>query len=373
MPPSADTSAFSGKIGIQYYTWFDLSVPPLGKEGSGWKNKPHGTFLQPFKYPYGPTFETVSSALFPGGRNYSSLDPETAVVHADQLSTLNVDFAILDVSPFSVDPLQPPGTCLAYQASKIALQGFAQHSGRTFQGAFQLALTAAPGSLEFYQGDKPTIMAYLNDVYDFYNANSALFYHMADELDGGKIKPLLFFYISRGNDVLDEVTLQPVFRGWGGVIPTADQFITNPTRLLRDGSTIFSAFTVRFAVYAQSMTDFTIPDRNQLPPPIEIWPFQCDTTGSKFLECGYASLNLQGMGRNLDRFKQMVQEAQGKSHLVIRSFNEFSSTDEFYETGDAYTLEPNNILCRFDGSLPQTPPYQPFYMWDNVRLVLNPG
>ena len=85
-------------IGIQYYTWFDLHHE--GNNGTGWRvQQKDGTFLRPFMYPDKGEYAPVSSALFSAAQGvcYSSLDIDTARVHAEELSTLNVDFAILDL------------------------------------------------------------------------------------------------------------------------------------------------------------------------------------------------------------------------------------------------------------------------------------
>jgi hypothetical protein len=64
----------------------------------------------------------------------------------------------------------------------------------------------------------------------------------------------------------------------------------------------------------------------------------------------------------------MVEDARGKPYLVIRSFNEFSTTDENFEGGNAFTIEPNNWLHHYDG----TPNAEPWYFWDNIGCLLKP-
>ena len=141
---------------------------------------------------------------------------------------------------------------------------------------------------------------------------------------------MLLFYISTGSAVIyDNNGERPgcqVFEGWGKVIPTVDQFITNPKRLLHDGSSIFSVFAVRFAVYAKTVSDFTTIDPlpPNGPPPVELWPFQCDTEGTQFVECGYASLHLTNQGRSIERFRRMVQAAQGKPYLAGQTHQTFA-------------------------------------------------
>lgn len=364
----SNANGFQG-VGIQYYTWFDVETPSQGCEGSGW----HVQGLRPFMLPYTPT-NAVQSALFSGGKCYSSLDPETAHQHAYKLDELGVDFVILDNAASLVVGRAPEDDPI-FRGSQAALEGLARYTARSIRGAYQLTLTINPGDFEHYQGNNPNLLAHIDHIYGQWRSNPSYFYHIDDVMDSGTKKPLLLFYVASGNNVMDDQG-QQFFNGWGGCIPTTAQF----AHTLPDGMDFRSVFAIRYAINAVNRTDYNRPDRSRgAPVPMDIWPFQCNTFGTQFYECGYASLHFPQpgiasqcdatTGRSLDRFRQMLREAKGKPFLVIRSFNEFSTTDECYTGGNAFTLEANNLLHLYDGS-PANAPSQTFYMMDSVAWIM---
>jgi hypothetical protein len=91
------------------------------------------------------------------------------------------------------------------------------------------------------------------------------------------------------------------------------------------------------------------------------------TFGTKFVEAGYASLHFRHHGRSVDRFKQLFEESKDKPYLIVRCFNEFSTTDEDHNGGHAFTIEVNTQLHHYDGS----PNAEPWHMWNSIRSVLN--
>src|SRR5262249_28000350 len=73
----------------------------------------------------------------------------------------------------------------------------------------------------------------------------------------------------------------------------------------------------------------------------------------KFTEVGYASAySRRGSPRSIGQLERMVEAAKDRQFILLRSWNEFSSTDEFITPNDAhaFTLEPNTLLYKFDGS-----------------------
>jgi hypothetical protein len=279
------------------------------------------------------------------------MDPFTATRHAEKLAEIGVDFVIFDETNFSTVTF--PASNPTYQATKMAIDGFRQASSTGVKVVYQLSLTNAPQGIEYYMGNKPEVTAHIAEVYRDFRRYPDVFLHVHDP-DDGQTKPLLLFYVNKGNNVMDRDTGRPFFQGFGNILPTHDQF--NP--IVADGERLRSLFTVRFSVWAVDQTDYR--------PAREVWPFECMTFGTQFVEAGYASLHFRGQGRSVSRFQQLVNEAAGKPYLVVRCFNEFSTTDEDYNGGNAFTLEVNNWLNHYDGS----PNADPWHMWDNVGRML---
>jgi len=97
-----------------------------------------------------------------------------------------------------------------------------------------------------------------------------------------------------------------------------------------------------------------------------LWPFQCSYEECYFTEAGYLSVANHATGRrSMDNFRRYFDSARGKQFYIVRNWNEFSSGDE--TSTQAYTLEPNTQLHKFDG----TPGNQdPWYFFNSVKTYL---
>jgi len=342
------------KVGIQYYTWFAYDRP--GAQGKGWRDNP-------FKS-RGVRSLAISSKS--RGVAYSSRDPRTATLHARQLDELGVDFVIFDCSNFSKTML--PQNNPIFQCAFRAMQGFHEYTDKPIASVFQLSLTCwgeqchgRPGErLERYTFNRH-VRSHIEAIAGLAKRHPEAFLHHLE-------KPLLLFYINEGSSVLAVNGDKPYFRGAGNLTPTAKQF--NPKITLgRRSVPLHDLFTVRFAIVTSGFEPIDYTAFSE-----EIWPFQCNSEGSEFVEAGFASLYTHRAGeRSLPQFRRMVQDAASKEFLVIRSWNEFSSTDEEVGTKDGkrfarvFTIEPNTVVHQWD----TTPGNEdPWHMFNGVREII---
>lgn len=354
-------------IGIQYYTGFHTPYNAPNLNDTYWGN-PNATGWRdhPFK------LTDVRSAVFspdPAGFCYSCMERGAGEVHAKVLSELGIDFVIHDQSGLSKTHLPITGDYprdqtihsynLDFYCARMAIEGFRRYRQKQIKSVFQLALTSW-GSQGF---DVPDADPDHNREYSLISADKyflntklhieaiwKLYIATASDFLIINGKPLLIFYISEGNNVYKFRSSELAFHGPGKIIPTQEEFnpfidTPNGPRKLRD------LFTVRYAVVGSVDFDYT-------PISSEIWPFEVYSGNGKFTEVGYASAYSRKVGsRNIQQLEKMVDAAKGKQFLVIRSWNEFSSTDEFVldDRGQkvpahAFTLEPNTQLHKYDDS-----------------------
>lgn len=313
-------------VGIQYLTWFNYSQNPMGCEGEGWREHPFGLH------------EVRSLAFTPDERGfcYSSQDVETAKVHARLFKDLGINFVVFDESNFSktVSPRNNP----TFLAAKKAMLGFRSYTDYKIRVTFQLSLTCWGESCHNKVNDRVERFTYNNYVKEHIEEIAQLVVLNPDDFVKINGKPLLLFYISQGSNVytLDN---NLAFGGPGRIIPTIEEF--NPNILVEGKKHFLSDFfSVRFAVVAADSFDYSTFSE-------KIWPFQCDSNTCLFKEVGYLSVaNHTTNSRSMDTFKNYFDSARGKDILLIRSWNEFSSTDENRQK--AYTLEPNTQLHKYD-------------------------
>jgi hypothetical protein len=352
-------------VGIQYLTWFDYTNPGSGCSGNGWADHPF-KLLPP---------NQVRSMVFdpsPDGFCYSSADPHTGSVHARFLNKLGVSFVIFDESNFSksMDPSQNP----TFRTALKAMEGLRQYNPeppyapRRIRAAFQLSITCwASQCWGQPSGDDREIFTFNDHVKAHIVAIANAYRNSPDDFQLVAGKPLLLFYVSQGSNVI-LLNGSPAFHGPGNITPTTSEFdyvfqVGGSSYHLRD------FFTVRFAVVAAATFDYR-------PYGVDIWPFTCATGDGTFSEVGYASLFAPAAPnpcRDFGAFSRMVDAAQNKDYLIIRSWNEFSSTDECAicngKKGQAYTIEPNTQMHKYD----TTPGNQdPWYFFNCISGKLNP-
>jgi hypothetical protein len=355
-------------IGIQYYTGFHTPYNAPDLNDTYW-GSPKATCWRdhPFQLP------DVRSAVFspdPVGFCYSFMERGAGAIHAKCLAELGIDFVVHDQSgltkthlPILID--YPGGYPrdqsihnfnLDFYCARMAIEGFRWHQEKHIKSVFMLALTSwvsqgfgVPDSEPDHNREYSLISAdqyfsktklHIEQIWQLYVANPADYL----EVEG---KPILLFYISEGNNVYQFRTNDRAFLGPGQIIPTHDQFnpeIDTPVgrRKLRD------LFTIRYAVVGSTDFDYT-------PFSHEIWPFEVAKGRGGFSEVAYASAHARGTSeppRNIGRLEQMVEASRGSRFLLLRSWNEFSSTDEIVTGGVAFafTLEPNTQLHKYDDS-----------------------
>jgi hypothetical protein len=348
----------SPQVGAQYLTWFGLDTPSGDCTGTGWRDRPF-------------QLDGVQSLLFGSNGCYSSNDPGTATVHADFLDQLGVDFVLFDVTNFS--KVLPASANPIYQASTAATSGFAAYDAGPIQQAlgrpararvaYQLSLTcwgeqchgvtdpADPNA-------RREIFTWNANVADHVDAIAAAFLAAPERFQHVDGKPLLVFYVNAGSNVF-ALDGTPAFSGPGGLVPTTADF--DPV-LDVDGADVRlrDFFSVRFSVVAANDFDYA-------PFSTDLWPFQCSGTACNHDEAGYVSLYSTASGqRSLTLFDGFLANAATKDFVILRNWNEFSSTDEFQ--GSAYTLEPNTVLHTVD----TTPGNQdPFWYYNAVKHRLS--
>ncbi len=338
------------RIGFQYLTWFGYRTTSGDCGGTGWSDNP---FL----------LEGVKSLLFgPDGFCYSSMDPDTATVHAGKLQELRADFVVFDVTNFS--KTRSPTDNPIFQSALRAMSGFAAHESSALdqylghapriRGAFQLSITCWGLQCHGLDGNHDEILtvnefvlghmeAIARQAYD----DPGAFFHV----DG---RPLLLLYVNAGSSVRN-LSGEPAFHGPGNLIPLVEDF--DPVLDLGERTVrAREFFSVRYAILSAADDDYTGFSS-------EIWPFQCNGTRCSFAEAGYASVYSHSSGeRSLALLDGFVSAAEGRDHLLVRVWNEFSSTDEFH--GQAYTLEPNTRLHTVDSTPGNA---DPWFFFDGVR------
>jgi hypothetical protein len=300
---------------------------------------------------------------------YSSMDPNTATQHARWLHNLGANFVIFDCT--NLTKISDPEANPIYQASLQALKGFRQNKTAGIKVAYQLSLTCwqqqchrtvnTDPQRELYTWNKH-IKKHVESIYESYCAYPDLFETVPT--DGNK--PLLIFYCNQGSNVYDPKSPNQQF--WSpnqdlknkGHYPRWPEF--NETIDVFDGKTlrkrlVRELFSVRFSLYCTDDLDFS--------PAPEIWPFVCDTEKSVFNEAGYAALKVGDKSRSIDAFRRMVDAARGKPYLILRCFNEFSTTDEDYRGGRVYTMEVNNLVHHYDEQKGD-----PWFHWNRMREKL---
>ena len=332
-------------IGITYLTWFSYDQP--GAAGSGWRDRPFN-------------LDDVRSMVFspdPAGYCYSSADPNTAFVHAGFLDQMNVSFVIIDETNFS--KTTPPDQNPTFQCALKAMEGFRQYTNHKIRVAFQLSITCWAEQCHNIPGDHREIFTFTDTVKAHIRHIASLYLQTPDDFQRVSGKPLLLFYINKGSNVL-KLDGSSAFHGAGNIFPTPADFdysfsLNGTVYHLRD------FFSVRFAVVADSIFDYGSYSH-------ELWPFQCNYGDSNFTEVGYASLlaPLRSPNRDLTMFNRLVDNARSKEFLVIRVWNEFSSTDESH--GRAYTIEPNTQLHKYDTTPGQM---DPWYFFNAIKQKLN--
>lgn len=343
-----ETSYASPKVGIHYITWFDNEGPSLGCAGGGWSTATTG----PFGFPNGSVVPLTT------GHCYSSNDPYAAGLHASFLHGLGVDFVILDETNLSkaLDPAQNR----LFQSSKKVIYGLKAYTEKKVQVTFQISLTcwasACHGGTKnvevFTYNDH--VKKHIEEIAQLHEANPGRFVIY-------KEKPLLLVYLNGGSNVYaSENDTSPYFDGPGALIPTADQW--NPLIEVNGGRVrVRDYFTVRFTLAAFNQFDYR-PFSN------EIWPFSCEY-GCETSEAGVTSLYSPAWGRrDMGHFSRQVDAASDRDFLLIRSWNEFSTTDEYM--GRAVTIEPNTKLHTVDS----TPGNQDgWYFFNAIKVKLNAG
>jgi hypothetical protein len=345
--PSAKTSQLKPIIGMQYWNWFAHDQP--GCAGAGWRDNPF-------------QMSNVRSLVFsadPNGYCYSSVDPHTAFIHAAFLDLLNVSFVIHDEANLSKS-VMPSGNPI-FQGELKAMEGFRHYTPRRIRSAFMLSITCWAEQCHGQPGNKTEIFTFNDYVKAHITEIAATYLKNADDFQLVNGKPLLLFYISQGSNV-KLLNGDPAFHGAGNIYPTETDFdyefnLNGSTYRLRD------FFSIRYAVVADSVFDYSKFSH-------ELWPFTCNYGESTFTEVGYASLLAprRSPNRDLNMFNQLVDRSRDKQFLVIRGWNEFSSTDEV--KGKAYTIEPNTQLHKVD----TTPGnMDPWYFFNNIKQKLNEG
>ena len=363
---ASKVSASGPLVGILYEDWFDYGQTISGCSGAGWKDNP-------FNLP--PGHGQVMSLIpnINGGGCYSSRSQNTGSMHAKYLHHLGADFVIFDETNFSKTMMAANDP--TYQASKQIIAGLKQYPSKTIQAVYQLSITCqgsncfAPGfcgvaadssyandSEERFVGSDPCVTDHISDIAQSYTSDSSSFVIVNG-------KPLLLFYVNKGGNVYQYMPGHPeikvsAFNGAGNLTPVAGDW--NPSIMVNgQNTTVRDFFSVRFAVAAYSDFDYSAYAA-------DIWPFSCFATNCTFTEAGFATLYSPAWGsRSIQQFSRLVDAAAGKPYLVVRSWNEFSSTDE--NQGASYTLEPNTQLANYDGS----PNNDPWYFYNQVRAKLN--
>ena len=343
----ADTKQVKPIVGMQYWSWFAYDKP--GCAGKGWRDNP-------FK------LNDVRSLVFspdPNGYCYSSMEPGTALVHAGFLDQLNVSFVIYDNTNFSKSVM--PDDNPIFQSSLKALEGFRQYTPRRIRSAFMLSITCWAEQCHEKPGDHTEIFTFNDYVKAHVREIAAAYQRNTDDFQLVNGKPLLLFYINQGNNV-KRLNGTPAFHGSGNIFPRREDFdyefnLNGSSHRIRD------FFSVRFAVVADSVFDYSNFSE-------ELWPFQCNYGECTFSEVGYASLLAvrSSPNRNLTMFNQQVDNSISKEFLIIRGWNEFSSTDE--DKGRAYTIEPNTQLHKHDTTPGNV---DPWYFFNSIKKKLNEG
>lgn len=338
----------SPKVGIHYMTWFDNNGPSLGCSGTGWSNATAG----PFGFANGSVVPLTTSTC------YSSDDPYVAGLHASLLHDMGVDFIILDETNLS--KVMDPAENNIFQSAKNVIYGLGAYATEKIQVTFQISLTcwasACHGGTKnvevFTYNDH--VKRHIEEIARLNEANPGRFVTY-------KEKPLLLVYLNGGSNVYaSENDTTPYFNGPGALIPTADQW--NPLVEVNGSSVrVRDYFTVRFTLAAYNNFDYR-PFSN------EIWPFACDY-GCDATEAGIASLYSPAWGkRDVAQFSRQVDATSNRDFLLIRSWNEFSSTDEYMAR--SFTIEPNTKLHSVD-STPGN--MDGWYFFNAIKVKLNAG
>ncbi len=332
-------------VGIQYWTWFAYDKPAPHCDGAGWKDNPFGQ-------------AGTASLVFnvdPKGVCYSSIDPNTARVHAGFLRQLKADFVIYDETNFS--KTTAPANNPMFQAEKAAIEGFSTATEK-MKSVFMLAITCWGEQCLNRPGDHTERFTFTEHVKEHVIEIAKLYKKSPEAFLRVEKKPLLLFYVNQGSNVLAD-NGQPAFKGAANLVPLPDQF--EPVRYNGVDYKIHDLFTIRYAIVADASFDYS-------PYSKEIWPFQCNSESCGFAETGYASLYAPKIGgRSLARMNAQIDASKAKPYLVLRSWNEFSSTDEHAAGGGAYTLEPNTTLQKFD----TTPGnMDPWYMFNSLKAKM---
>ena len=368
------------KTGIQYWTWFDYGSPGQGINGEGWSGL-NGVNI------FRLSEKTGSLSFTPAGPHYySSCFSDTHDCHARHLTDIGIDFLIFDQNNFTADNHPIAATCdpkhnPIFQASLKTMDGFWQNT-RQIQFVHMLPLAQGdPDPIYVYPGiGEPYVRWHIEYLANRNNVHRSKLFHVTDPRDG-KSKPLLLFYVHTGVSICDPRTREPrYFQGPGSVIPARWQF-QDKEKITVDHEEVLicDVFTVRFATYAAVAMDY----RDCADMSHEIWPFDCfdrvrGNDRTQFDEVAYASCYARsedGHGRRIEYFRDWLLHAAGKEHLVIRCWNEFSSTDENaywinealrIGVANAFTLEPNNQLHKYD----QDHKEDPWYYFCSVKALL---
>lgn len=286
--------------------------------------------------------------------------PETAHRHAHWLRNLGVDFVVFDCS--NVTKMSDPDANGIFQASRRAIEGFRSNQADRIKVAYQLSLTCwqqqchanvdAPHNRELYTWNDH-VRNHVESIYAAYLSNPDVFETVPT--DGNK--PLLIFYCNTGRDVYDPNA--PDKQYWPFNNDLREHYPRWPAfnERVSTGELVRNLFSVRFSLHCPVDSNFS-----DAP---EIWPFQCDTEGSIFNEAGYAALRVGNRSRNIAAFDRMVEASREKSYLILRCFNEFSTTDEDYRDGHVYTMEVNNRLHHHDEQ-----GGDPWFHWNRMRTKL---
>lgn len=350
-------------IGIHYFDWLRSSSDPPCEPWGAWNGAS-------CTYPFQITTPVRSSVT---GTAYDSGDAAIARIHADLFRQLGVDFVIFDQTNTSKQAA--PADNFEFLNSLQAIRGldgsgnasgFAAYTPKKIRVVYLLSLTCwgeichqCPSGSAAAKAEIFTENAYIDQtiaaIYEEYARDPDRFVR----IDG---KPILVFYLNGGSNVRTMVggscdSLAPAFDPAyaAGLIPSPTQW--NPYISASSGSGyVRDLFSVRFALVNFGQVSFDYEQYSKL-----IWPYRCDY-GCTTYEAADASLaSTAWSGRDPAQLAARVNQANaaGKPFVLIRSWNEFSSTDETLSSAE--TLEPNTAL----------EPANPWQMFNEVKKELN--
>ncbi len=338
---SSNVAFAKPQIGIYYYTWFDYNNTGHC-DSDGWLN---GS-LRPFQFDYS---NLVGSLLWYYPTCYSTNNDSTYTVHAQHLHDLGIDFVIYD--NISNSKQQWVSNDNIFAASVRALQNFRLASNYGIKSVFMFSIVEADCA-----GCTTEHMVWDNQQYgtihDHLRATLTYYRYYPDAfliVDG---KPLILIYISQGTNVYNNGS--PAFGGPYNMIPHKSQFDPLIPDDYYGGGLIRlrDVFTIRYAIVADNWSGV---DYNYWPEVAgKVWPFRCNGN-CMAAEAGYASVYAPNFGRHASTFTNYLSYINyyRNPFMVIRSWNEFSTTNEWhgdYPNCSVYTLEPNNRIHWYDES-----------------------